>query len=133
MYNVAIDEIQANVLYKVIGEQSVTYDGIDYNTGDTFRGVQDITVFEYFGTGTQFVTELTELYGGALMFEQTIEDRAFPFEETGIKGMAIVFELNEAEKIVQEVTRLTGMSITLEDYPFYTYVITQRRFSFKPS
>lgn len=132
MYNVLTDEIQANVLYKVIGEKSVIYDEITYNTDDTFRGIQGITTFEYTGSGTEFVTELTELYGTSLVFEQTIEDRAFPFEETGIEGMAIVFELNEAEKIVQEVTRLTGMSITLLDYPFYSYVINEERFSFKP-
>jgi hypothetical protein len=72
--------------------------------------------------------ELTRFLGASLIFEMTISDRQFPMEETGIKGMAVVLELTEAEKIVQETTQINGMSITFKDFPLYAFQWTETRY-----
>lgn len=132
MYNVAVNSIQFNVLYLVVGSKSVLYNGGEYGTGDFFRGIDGISSFIFIGEGTELITELTELYATGILFEQSNEDKSFPFEETGIKGMSVNYELTAEEKNVQEVTELKGMSLTLLDYPFYTYFINETRFSFNP-
>lgn len=74
------------------------------------------------------MADTTVFFGAALIFEMNVSDRAFPFEETGIKGMSLNFELNESEKIVQEKTEIKGMTLTLKDFPFYAFMWTETRY-----
>lgn len=132
MYNVPSGEIQQGVLYTVAGTKSVVYNGITYATGVNFRGVVGITTFTFSGAGTELLYEETELKAGSLTFELSYPDIAFPSLTTVLSGTAIEFDLTQEEKVVQELTRLTGMAIELIDYPFYSFVINEERFSFSP-
>jgi GDSL-like Lipase/Acylhydrolase family len=131
-YNVLDGEIQAGVLYKVAGEQSVEYDSVTYITDQTFRGVDGVVNFTYLGFGTQILNEILEFRGGSIEFLLNPEEQVTDDGPTVLKGMAIEFDLNEAEKIVQEVTEIKGMALELIDYPFYSFMITEQRFSMRP-
>ncbi|WP_025142754.1 hypothetical protein [Pedobacter jeongneungensis] len=72
--------------------------------------------------------EVTQFFGAALIFEQDYLERSFPMETTKIEGMALIYELNDAEKIVQETTQINGMSITFKDFPLYAFQWTETRF-----
>ena len=133
MHIVESGQITPNILYKVIGEKSVVYNGIEYSTGDIFKGVDGVNEFYFIGDGTELVTELTEIKSGALLFKQTYDGILFPAETTVLSGMAIQFKLTDAERIVNEATQLKGMSILFKDYPFYTHFINETRFSFNPN
>lgn len=126
MYNVPSGEIQNGILYLVAGDQSLTYNGIVYNTGERFRGGQEKT-FIYSGTGSQALYELTELRGFTIEFLQSPGEAKFESERTEINGFAIEFELNEAEKIVQEITEMKGFAIELIDFPIFAFTIFERR------
>lgn len=127
MYNVPSGEIQNGILYLVAGEQSVNYNGDLYNTGERFRGVEE-TTFDYSGTGSQLLYEITELRGFAIEFLQSPGEAQFENETTQLNGFAIEFELNEAEKIVQELTEIKGFAIELIDFPIFAFQIIERRF-----
>lgn len=132
MYNVPDDQIESGRLYQVVGGNGINYNGVVINAGETFRGVAGVKKFTSTGEGAGLVTELTELSGFSVLFEQNLEDRIFPIEKTSIAGMTLQFELNEAEKIVHEVTNLKGMSLTFLDPPSNTCFINETRFSFNP-
>jgi len=128
MYNISSGEIQDGVLYRVLGDQSVVYNGTTFNTGEAFRGVTGITDFSFEGTGMQLVAEILEIKGGAIELEPTKEFPKFEDEKIEIKGIALEFELNEAEKIAADSpTIIMGASIELTDYPYYAFQITETR------
>nr|WP_276898516.1 hypothetical protein [Pedobacter kyonggii] len=74
------------------------------------------------------MADVTQFFGASIIFEMNNSDRLFPFEATGIKGMSLVLELTDAEKIVQETTQINGMSITFKDFPLYAFLWTETRF-----
>lgn len=125
--NISSGEIQANVLYKVVGAQSVIYNTITYTTGQVFRGVAGVTIFSYLGSGTQAVNEVPELQAGAISFAVNGLDQPVFSEVTKISGMALEFELTSAEKVFNEVTTIKGFAVELIDYPFYSFMITETR------
>lgn len=126
-YQVISGEIAENVLYVVAGEQTVTYNAVDYGTGDNFRGVADQKTFTYSGSGTQEVNEVFELRSGGIRYVETgVDQPVFP-EQTKFAGMAIEFALNDAEKVVQEVTKIQGFALEVIDYPFYVFEIIETR------
>jgi hypothetical protein len=128
MYIVQPGEVSPNRLYEVTGTKSVIYNGQTLHTGDSFRGIYGITDFSYIGTGTEALTELSEIRSAALIYELSDGERDFKIEQTTIKGMSIIFDLNEAEKVVQETTEIKGMSITLADFPYYAFQWTETRY-----
>jgi len=155
MYSVDNGQIIPNAIYKVIGDKNVIYADNEYHTGEFFRGIDSFKEFVFAGDGIGFLTEISEINSGAiffkqphhdlsfpvgatvisgmaLQFKQTHSDLSFPLAATGINGMAIQFKLTEAEKVVNEVTKLLGMSITFKDYPSHIYIINETRFSFNP-
>ncbi|MDB5011506.1 MAG: hypothetical protein JWQ06_2295 [Mucilaginibacter sp.] len=92
-----------------------------------FRGVPGITTFTYSGTGTQIVNEVTEFRGGGIeLIENAVDIPAFA-DITLLKGIAVEFALNDAEKKVNEVTKITGFALELIDYPFYSFEIIEKR------
>ncbi|MDN5288967.1 MAG: hypothetical protein JWR38_5241 [Mucilaginibacter sp.] len=123
-YSVVSGEILPGVLYVIASTQAVTYNGISYISGQTFRGIIGVATF----TGSGEVNEIQELWGGALEQVENGTDLPAVFaENTLLKGMAIEFVMNEEEKIVHEVTRITGFSLELIDYPFFSFAITETR------
>ncbi|MES2060822.1 MAG: hypothetical protein V4456_02820 [Bacteroidota bacterium] len=126
-YLVVSGEVTPGGLYVVSGSQSVTYNSITYITDEKFRGVGGIKTFMYSGTGTQAVYEIQEITGGGIEYMGTSVDRSGYPEATLILGVAVEFDLTEAEKIVNEVTNINGFSIELIDYPFYSFEITEIR------
>lgn len=127
-YTILNGEICAGTLYEILGDQSVIYNSNTYTTGQRFRGILGSPNFTYSGTGTQILTEITELIGGAIEYSENVVDLPINFPETTIFfGGAIEYELTEAEKIVQETTKITGFAIEFIDYPFYSFQITETR------
>lgn len=126
-YQILSGEIQPDVLYEVVGTQSVTYNFISYSTGQQFKGIRTIKTFTYSGTGTQDVNEVLQLFGGAIEYVETSIDNSSFADNTLLKGMAVEFALNDAEKIVNEVTKIQGFAIELIDYPFYSFEIMETR------
>lgn len=118
MYNLLTGEIQSGVLYIVGGAAgTVVYNGNTKTSGQTFRGV--IGVVDFTVTGDGVVNEVFELWGCGVSF--TIahdEGYTFPDPISKVIGAAVVFDLNDEEKIVQEVTRLQGFSIALKDVAY---------------
>ncbi len=132
MYSVESGQIIPNILYKVIGDKNVIYNDREYITGEIFRGINGVEEFVFTGNGIGLLTEISEIKAGALLFRQADSDLIFPVEATGITGMTIQFKLTEAEKVVNEVTKLLGMSINFNEYPFHAYLVNETRFSFNP-
>ncbi|MGN7988656.1 hypothetical protein ACTJKC_15010 [Pedobacter sp. 22226] len=128
MYIVQSGEISPDRLYEVIGTKSVIYNGETFDTGDSFRGVYGITDFSYTGSGSEQLTELSEIRGSSILFEVSDGERNFEIEQTSVQGMSMIFELNNEEKIVQETTEIKGMSITLADFPYYAFQWTETRY-----
>lgn len=127
-FNVTSGNIQANVLYIVIGAQSVTYNSITYTTGQTFRGINGITTYTLSGgIGSVELDEVLELFGNRISFKENSIDQPVNTDITMLNGFSIEFDLNDAEKIVNEVTTLKGFGIELLDYPFYAFEITETR------
>lgn len=128
MYNISSGEIQEGVLYRVLGDQSVAYNGTTYHSGEAFRGFNGVIDFSFEGTGIQLIIEVLEIRSIAVEFETVMELPKFEGEGIEIKGMSLEFELNEAEKITpQAPTTLMGASIELIDYPYYAFQITETR------
>jgi hypothetical protein len=126
-YSVINGQIKPGILYVVAGSQSVTYNSITYATGQQFRGISGLMNFAYSGTGTQLVNEVQEFTGGGIEFGETaVGNPSFP-ETTLLLGMAVEFELTDAEKIVTETTKITGFAIELIDYPIYSFEIIEAR------
>jgi hypothetical protein len=48
-------------------------------------------------------------------------------EITVLKSFGIKYELNEAEKNVNEDTKIQGFAMKFTDYPFYSFEITATR------
>jgi len=132
MYSVESGQIIPNALYKVIGDKNVIYADNEYHTGEFFRGIDGVKEFVFTGDGIGLLIEISEIKSGTILFKQTHSDLSFPLAATGINGMAIQFKLTEAEKVVNEETKLLGMSITFKDYPSHVYLINETRFSFNP-
>ncbi|MDB4918774.1 hypothetical protein [Mucilaginibacter sp.] len=126
-YQVVSGEVQSGVLYMIVGDQSVTYNAITYTTGQRFRGVAGVRFFTYSGTGAQEVNEILELVGGGIELVENLIDQPAYADITQLNGMGIEFSLNDAEKIVNEVTKITGFALELIDYPFYSWPITETR------
>ena len=126
-YQILSGNIQSDVIYQVVGMQSVTYNSIAYATGQRFRGIIGIKTFTYSGTGTQDVNEVLELVGGGIEFsENSIDQPSFP-EVTLLNGMSIEFTLNNAEKIVKDITVIQGFALELIDYPSYSFEIIENK------
>ncbi|RQO66842.1 hypothetical protein DBR40_21555 [Pedobacter sp. KBW01] len=132
MYSVESGRIIPNILYKVIGDKNVVYNDREYLVGELFRGINGVKEFVFMGNGVGLLTEISEIKAGTLLFKQTPDDLLIPVDATGISGMAIQFKLTEAEKVVNEDTKLQGMGINFKDSPFCTYFINETRFSFNP-
>lgn len=126
-YTVVTGEIFTGRLYLVTGTQSVTYNSVTYSTGQTFRAITGFKDFTYSGSGTQIVNEVEEIKGGAIECFETAIDVGVFNDVTNLLGMAIEFALNDAEKIVNEFTKIEGFSIELVDFPFYSFEITETR------
>lgn len=126
-YQVVSGEISTGVLYSVAGAQSVTYNSVTYATGQQFRGVTNVKTFTYPGSGTQELNEVFEFAGSGVVFIQDGNDNPLFSDVTLLKGMAIEFALNDAEKIVNEVTKIQGFALELIDYPFYSFAVVEIR------
>ncbi|HWZ35390.1 MAG TPA: hypothetical protein VNW51_04485 [Mucilaginibacter sp.] len=126
-YSIITGEINYNVLYVVGGTQSVVYNSITYTTGQQFRGVPNVRTFTYSGTGTQAVYEILELWEGSLEYVGSGVDQPSYPDVITISGFAVEYSLNDAEKIVQETTKIQGFAIELIDYPFYSFEIFETR------
>jgi len=126
-YNVVSGDIITGVLYYVAGGKSVVYNTLTYTTGQYFRGVNNITTFTFSGTGSGEINEVTELRGAAFELVGVSGDQPVFPDVTELKGFAIEYELNDAEKVVNEVTKITGFALELIDYPFYSFEITETR------
>ena len=114
-------------MYQVYGVQSVTYNGITYSTGQTFRGIISVTTFTFSGTGTQLVYEVLELAASAIIFdENSLDDPVFT-DTTQLSGFAIEFQQNANDIVFDDITTLKGFAIELLDYPFYSLAITEQR------
>jgi len=125
-YNINSGNIEPGVLYLVAGDTgTITYDSTGYSPGSAFRGVAGISTFS--GSGDALVTEVTELQGGGTIFGLDAADLPVFAESVELRGMAVEFELNPAERKVNEVTRILGFSLELIDYPFYSFEITETR------
>src|SRR5687767_40764 len=100
-YAVVTGGITPGVLYKVIGAQSVVYNGGTYATGSTFRGVAGVSAFTYSGSGTQEVNEVWELKGGGIEYIQNgadIIDNYYTFDQqTVLKGFAVEYVQSGAD------------------------------------
>ncbi|MFD2870849.1 hypothetical protein ACFS5N_00125 [Mucilaginibacter ximonensis] len=124
-YNVITGEINYNTLYFVGGEKSVIYNSVTYTTGQLFRGISNIKSFTYSGVGTQALYEVTEISGGGVEYVDTSAN-LFTFPDlASIQGLAIEYLLADAEKTVQETTKIRGFAIELIDYPFYSFSIIE--------
>lgn len=126
MYNVSTNQIIAGVLYRVIGEASVTYNEATYATGFTFRGIAGVNTFNYLGDGTQALVEVLELKGVAIELKENDADSPVFTDKTVLNGFSIELSLNEEEKIVNDVTQINGFSIEFIDFPFYSFEITEK-------
>lgn len=126
-YIVVSGEIQGGLLYYVAGGQSVIYNSTTYNTGQYFRGAAGVKTFTYSGTGTMELNEVAELRGSATEYVEVSNDQPVYLETTVLKSFGIEYELNEAEKIVNEVTVIRGFALELIDYPFFSFEITENR------
>jgi hypothetical protein len=126
-YNVLSGEIVTDTLYRVTGEQSVTYNSVTYEPGATFKGVTGANTFEYIGVGIKELNEVLELRAFAIEYVNISSDNPVYDETTVLKSFNVEYELNDAEKIVNEVTRLQGFALELIDYPFYSFEITETR------
>jgi hypothetical protein len=125
-YVILTGQIEPGVLYINAGAQSVVYASNTYSTGQTFRGVYNNTSFTYTGSGTQIVNEVCEFSGGDIEFNETYSDEPVFADATILKGFNIEYQLNSAEEIVNETTKITGFDLELLDYPFYGFQITKR-------
>lgn len=124
-YSVITGEINYNVLYIVAGAKSVIYNSVTYLTGQQFRGVQGVRSFTYSGAGTQALYEVFELTASVIEYAESGSDLPVYADETLIRGFTIEYELTDAEKSVRETTKITGFSIELIDYPFYSFEIVE--------
>ena len=65
----------------------------------------------------QEVNEAPELIGGAIDFAETSIDNTSFADFTLLKGMAVGFALNDAEKIVKAFTQIQGFAVELTAHP----------------
>ena len=126
-YSVLSGEILNGALYYVSGAQSVIYDTVTYTTGRYFKGVPGITEFTYSGSGTKELNVVTEIAGAGVELVGVDVDNPVFTERTIFNGFAIEYEMNEAEKAVNEVTKIAGFALELIDYPFYSFEITETK------
>jgi len=127
MYNISSGNIQVGILYLVYGTQSVTYNGTTYTTGQSFRGVATVSTFTFSGTGTQFVSEILELQGSAIIFDENALDKPIFLSTTNLNGFAIEYQQNANDIIFNDITTIKGFAMELLDYPFYSFAITETR------
>jgi hypothetical protein len=127
MFNINSGEIESGVLYVVYGGQNVTYNGIVYETGQQFRGINGVANFDFSGSGTQLVYEVAELRGAALLFDQNALDEPVFAEQAIFNGGAIEFDQTENDKIVNETTIAQGFAIELKVDPGYSFMINETR------
>lgn len=126
-YIVVSGEIQVGLLYYVTGDQSVVYNSTIHIPGQYFRGVSNINTFSYSGSGTQIVTEISELMAVSVeLLQSPIEQPTFNDYIT-LRGGGIGYELNDDEKIINEVTAIKGFALELIDYPFFAFEIIEIR------
>lgn len=126
-YNVVSGEIQPNYLYRVVGGQSVVYNGITYNTNSTFIGVSGISSFTFTGSGTQIVNQLTELRGAGIELVNDSNDLPIFPETTVLRGFGVEFVQQGKDIVFNDTTTIMGFSIEFVDYPIYAFQIITRR------
>jgi hypothetical protein len=126
-YNVVSGEIQPNYLYKVVGDQSVVYNGTAYSTNSTFRGVLGVSNFTFSGTGTQILNQLTELYGVGVEFGNDSNDLPVFPETTTLKGFGVEFVQQGKDIIFNDTTTIKGFSFEFVDHPIYAFQIITKR------
>jgi len=126
-FNIPVNAIQAGMLYKVVGDQSVTYNSILYATGATFRGVSGVTTFTYSGAGTQIVAQLIEFYGAGIEYITDATDLPLFPETTVLRGFAVEFIQSGADIQVRETTMISGFAVEYVDFPIYAFQILTRR------
>ncbi|WP_454801788.1 hypothetical protein [Mucilaginibacter phyllosphaerae] len=126
-YNITSGEICTDVLYYVAGEKSVIYNLKTYFSGEYFRGINNVTTFNYSGIGSQELYEVAEFKGFALEYIEGNYDQPIYPEVTNLLGGAIEFELTESEKKVNEVTVINAFALELIDSPFYSFEIIETR------
>jgi hypothetical protein len=146
--NITSGAVATGVLYLVSGTQSVTYSGVTYLPGQSFRGLSGIRAFTYSGTGTQLVYEVFEIRGeavefavnssgdnssgnimllsGSIEYAQSGADRAT--EDTmRVPGFSIEYLHSGKDFIVPDTTAWKGFALELLDYPLYAFEITETR------
>jgi len=127
MYNIASGYIEQGVLYIVYGTQNVTYNGITYTNGQTFRGIAGVAAFTFSSIGTQLVYEVLELDGADIEYaENALDAPIFP-DATMLNGFAIEYMQNANDIVFIDVTVLNGFAMELLDYPFYSFAIIETR------
>ena len=62
-----------------------------------------------------------------LNFENNYLDQPVYSEAVLLKGTNLSFELNQAEKQVYEITKVKGFGVEFNDYPFYSFEVTETR------
>ncbi|QHS56057.1 hypothetical protein GWR56_11125 [Mucilaginibacter sp. 14171R-50] len=125
-YKVLSGELVLGVLYYISGSQSVIYDSSIYNSGLYFRA-GTLKTYSYTGVGSQEVNEVAEIRGLALEYFEIRSDQPNYNESTIFKGFSLEYDLNEAEKTVNETTKIQSCAIELTDYPFFALSITEKR------
>ncbi|MBB5395638.1 hypothetical protein [Mucilaginibacter sp. AK015] len=124
-YNVLSGEIQAGILYQVVGAQSVIYNSSTYLTGQYFSGVVSEKTFTYSGTGTQGLNEILQFNGVAIEFDN--EANISFFDTSILGGFAIEYYMNSDEQIINDITQISGFALELLDYPYYSFLIIEER------
>jgi hypothetical protein len=127
MYIINSGEIQPGILYRVNGEQSVIYNTIVYTPGQYLRGAPGMETFIYSGDGIQSIIEAPEIKGIVVEYSGVSNDQPTYNETAILEGSSVVYDLNDAEKTVSEVTLLKGFSLELTDYPFYSLAVVEIR------
>lgn len=114
-FSVSSGGISEGVKYRVVGEQSVTYNSVLYTTGQIFTGVNGITTFAYSGTGTQIVNRVFELKSISVETPQK-EPNSDVYTKTKLAGISVAVV---PVPMFPDAIKLMGISIEVIDYPSF--------------
>lgn len=72
--NIINGQIKAGEFYYVLGDKTITYNSVNYTTGQIFQGITGFTGYTYFGTGTLKIVRLKKQKNpNRLQFEEFLD------------------------------------------------------------
>lgn len=122
-YNITSGNIVQTVLYRVTGEQSVTYNTVTYNTGQEFRGVSGVTTYTFSGSGTQEVLEVPEIRSVSIQTEYVEFAFGAPVVSDRVEVKSISIQMEQNKPDFPDQTQIKSISISIEDVKFMPIIL----------